>query len=51
MGIFARTINHICFGEDLNDDRFMFNFFDVKTKTFTGERKVSMNEAMANISK
>ena len=30
---------------------FMFNFFDVKTKTFTGERMVSMNEAMANISK
>ena len=26
--IFAHTINHICFGEDLNDDRFMFNFYD-----------------------
>ena len=48
--IFAHTINHICFGEDLNDDKFMFNFFDYKTRTFS-ERKLSMREAMANISK
>ena len=48
--IFAHTINHICYGEDLNDDKFMFLFWDVKTRTFA-ERKVSMREAMANISK
>ena len=27
--IFAHTINHICFGEDLNDDKFMFSYLDL----------------------
>ena len=26
--IFAHTINHIAFGEDLNDDKFDFNCYD-----------------------
>ena len=26
--IFAHTINHICFGEDLNDERFDFQCYD-----------------------
>ena len=43
--IFAHTINHICFGEDLNDDKFMFFYLDIQKYSFT-EKMVSMREAM-----
>ena len=43
--IFAHTINHICFGEDLNDDKFMFFYYDIQANSWT-ERMVSMREAM-----
>ena len=33
--IFAHTINHICFGEDLNDDKFDFHVYDPVKDTFT----------------
>ena len=33
--IFAHSINHICFGEDLNDEKFDFNAYDPDTKTYT----------------
>ena len=46
----AHTISHICFGEDKNDDRFDFLFYDVITDTFT-EQKVTMGEAMTNVLK
>ena len=44
----AHALSHICFGEDLNDDRFDLFVYDVKTDTFT-ERKVSMREAISNM--
>ena len=45
--IFAHTINHICFGEDFNDDKFDFIIatFDMKGWKFE-EKKVSMREAI-----
>ena len=46
--IFAHTINHICFGEDLNDDRFDFHVYDPIKNTFA-PKKVSMREAIHNI--
>ena len=48
--IFAHTINHICFGEDLNDDEFMFFYYDPEKNSFT-ERMVSMREAMHSMTK
>ena len=46
--IFAHAINHICFGQDHNDDRFDFEFYDRETKTFT-MRKVSLREGVINM--
>ena len=39
--IFAHTINHVCFGEDYNDDRFEIFFYEHSTKTFS-KKLVSM---------
>ena len=47
--IFAHTINHICFGEDLNDERFDFQCYDKVSETFT-PKKVSMREAIHDLS-
>ena len=44
----AHALNHICFGVDNNDDKFDFIYYDKYSDTFT-ERKVSMREAMSNI--
>ena len=46
----AHAMNHICFGEDLNDDKFDFLYYDALKYTFT-ERKVSMREAIHNLTK
>lgn len=48
MRVFAHTINHICFGEDFNDDKFVIQYYDKRSDTFT-EKKVSMREAMHNM--
>ena len=39
--LFAHTINHICFGEDFNDDKFEFMYYNRATDNFT-QKKVSM---------
>ena len=39
--LFSHTINHICFGEDLNDDMFDWLYYDRAFRVFT-EKKVSM---------
>lgn len=46
--IFAHSINHICFGEDFNDDRFDYHLYDKSTDTFTLQ-KVSMRQAVSNL--
>lgn len=46
--IFAHTINHLCFGEDFNDDKFIFNVYDMVSDTFT-KKTVSMREAIHNV--
>ena len=48
--IFAHTINHVCFGEDYNDDKFEIFFYEHSTKKFS-KKLVSMREAMSNIVK
>lgn len=45
----AHKLNHIMFGEDLNDDKFDFLYYDNVADTFT-ERKVSMRECISNMS-
>ena len=45
--IFAHAINHICFGEDLNDEKFEFMYYDKIKETFT-PKKLSMGEAIPN---
>ncbi len=47
--IFAHSINHICFGIDLNDDKFDFELYDTRTDTFA-MAKVSLRQAMINMS-
>ena len=50
--IFAHTINHICFGEDFNDDKFDFIIFSIGDGAANWcyrEEKVSMREAIHNI--
>ena len=46
--IFAHTINHICFGEDFNDDKFDFIVATISSdgKWQFEEKKVSMREAI-----
>jgi len=39
--LYSHTMNHICFGENLNDDMFDWLYCDKVTKGFT-EKKVSM---------
>ena len=39
--LFAHTINHICFGENFNDDKFDFLYYNRVTDDFT-EKKVTM---------
>jgi hypothetical protein len=46
--LFAHTINHICFGEDFNDDKFDWLYCDPLTRAFT-EKKVSMRQAIHNM--
>lgn len=46
--IFAHTINHICFGEDFNDDKFDFHLYNKATDSFTWQ-KVSMRQAISNM--
>ena len=48
--IFAYTINHISFGENVNDDLFDFLVLTIADKkwTFT-EKKVSLREAIHNM--
>ena len=46
--IFAHTINHICFGQDHNDDKFDFELYDNQTKAFT-MTKVSLRQAITNM--
>ena len=46
--IHAHFMSNICFGKDLNDDRFDFFVMDPDNFTFT-ERKVSMREALKNM--
>ena len=48
--IFAHATNHICFGEDFNDDMFDFHYYDLKTGTFI-DKKVSMRVAIHNMGK
>ena len=48
--IFAHTINHICFGENYNDDKFMFYYYD-SLKDSWHEKKVTMREAVHNLTK
>ena len=48
--IYAHTINHICFGQDLNDDKFDWLWFDIEKDTFV-EKKVSLRLAMQNMAK
>ena len=47
LDIYARSINHICFGKDMNDDVFDFNYFDVQEDSFTF-KKVTMKDAVHN---
>jgi cytochrome P450 len=46
--LFSRTINHICLGEDINDDTFDWLYMDRASRTFT-EKKVNMKEANHNM--
>ena len=48
--VFAHATNHICFGEDFNDDKFDFDYYNVTTREFA-MKKVSMREAVQNIAK
>ena len=49
--IYAHTINHICFGEDFNDDKFDFIIFEIDggANWSFKEEKVSMREAIHNM--
>ena len=46
--VYAHTINHLCFGEDFNDDKFDFHFFDLVSHSFS-TKKCSMREAIHNM--
>ena len=46
--MFAHTINHICFGQDMNDEKFDFLYYDKATDSFS-PKTVSMREAIHNI--
>ena len=46
--IVAHSISHICFGADLNDDRFEFQLFDTTSSRFSAKR-VSLQEAILNL--
>ena len=46
--IFGHTINHICFGEDYNDIKFMILCYDTEKDTWT-EKRVSMRECLHNL--
>ncbi len=48
--IVARTISHICFGEDNEDDTFDFLIYDIGSDSFSLE-KVTLRKAMLNLSK
>lgn len=43
--IYAHAINHLCFGEDFNDNKFDFHYFDLVSNSFT-VKKCSMREAI-----
>ena len=48
--IFSHTINHICFGEDINDNKFVINYYNQNSdKSKWTEKEVSMREAMHNM--
>ena len=48
--IFGHTINHICFGDDFNDEMFMYFWYDFLTDSWT-EKKVNIREATNNLTK
>ena len=48
--IFGHTINHICLGENINDDLFDFHVLTIADEkwTFT-EKKITLREAIHNM--
>ena len=48
--ILGHTINHICFGEDHEDDTFDFLIYNVDSDSFS-KQKVTLRKAMHNLSK